>query len=58
MMSQYQVLDVQHSQATDLNDIHDHMRTLFTRLALQVALVSISADVNATILTFPSLAGG
>lgn len=52
MMSQYQVLDVQHSQATDLNDIHDHMRTLFTRLALQVALVSISADGNATILTF------
>ncbi|QGI70367.1 hypothetical protein CEK26_002700 [Fusarium fujikuroi] len=39
MMSQYQVLDVQHSQATDLNDIHDHMRTLFTRLALQVALL-------------------
>lgn len=52
MMSHHQVIDVQHSQATDLSDIRDHMRTLFTRLALQVALVSISADVNATILTF------
>lgn len=52
MMSQYQAADVQHSQVTDLSDIRDHMRTLFTRLALQVALVSISADVNVAILTF------
>ncbi|KAF4953222.1 hypothetical protein FGADI_6197 [Fusarium gaditjirri] len=41
MMSQfYQLVDEQRSQATELSDIRDHMRTLFTRLALQVALLA------------------
>lgn len=53
MMSQlYKLVDEQRSQVTDLSDIGDHMRTRFTRLALQVALVSVSSDLNMTNLTF------
>ncbi|KAF4342139.1 Zn(2)-C6 fungal-type DNA-binding domain protein [Fusarium beomiforme] len=40
MMSQFrQLVDEQRRQATDLSGILDHVQTLFTRLALQVALL-------------------